>query len=110
MQTYGYVFSDEKRFERVADLVLGSILKITGQDEDFYFVQFPDGRTGLVDKKEAMLFADWLGNLQPGPELIEKYSDAKEEYYRSLKTFETFGKGWLRRVAEVKGYASEMLA
>jgi len=74
MQTYGYVFSDEKRFERVADLVLGSILKITGQDEDFYFVQFPDGRTGLVDKKEAMLFADWLGNLQPGPELIEKYS------------------------------------
>lgn len=43
-------------------------------------------------------------------ELIEKFSDAKEAYYRSLKTFETFGKGWLRRVAEVKEYASEMLA
>jgi len=43
-------------------------------------------------------------------ELIEKFSDAKEAYYKSLKTFETFGKGWLRRVAEVKGYASEMIA
>ena len=42
--------------------------------------------------------------------LIEDFSDAKEKFYRSLKTFETFGKGWLRRVAEVKGYASEMLA
>ena len=74
MQTYGYVFSDEKRNEKVADLVLGSILKITGQDENFYFVQFPDGRTGMVDKKEAMLFNDWLAGLQPGPELIEKYA------------------------------------
>jgi lysozyme family protein len=43
-------------------------------------------------------------------DLIERFSDAKEAYYRSLKTFETFGKGWLRRVSEVKGYASEMLA
>jgi len=43
-------------------------------------------------------------------DLIEKFSDAKEEYYRSLRTFDTFGKGWLRRVAEVKVNASEMLA
>lgn len=43
-------------------------------------------------------------------ELIEKFSDAKETYYKSLKTFETFGKGWMRRVAEVKGHASAMLA
>lgn len=74
MQTYGYVFSNKKRNEKVADLVLGSILKITGQDDDSYFVQFPDGRKGLVDKKDAMLFSDWLGQLQPGPELVEKYA------------------------------------
>ena len=43
-------------------------------------------------------------------EQIKKFSDAKEAYYRSLKTFETFGKGWLNRVAEVKGHASKMLA
>lgn len=42
--------------------------------------------------------------------LIEIFSDAKEEYYRSLKTFETFGKGWTNRIADVKKYAVEMLA
>lgn len=74
MQAYGFVFSDKKREKNVADLVLGSMLKINSQDDEVYFVEFPDGRTGLVDKKEAMLFADWLEKLQPGPELIEKYS------------------------------------
>ncbi len=74
MQTYGFVFSDKKREKKVADLVLGNMLKINDQDEEVYFVEFPDGRTGLVDKKEAMLLSDWLGKLQPGPELIEKYS------------------------------------
>jgi lysozyme family protein len=43
-------------------------------------------------------------------ELIERFSQAKEDFYRSLTTFATFGKGWLNRVADVKVKASEMLA
>ena len=43
-------------------------------------------------------------------ELIEKFSQAKEDFYRSLSTFPTFGKGWLNRVAEVKVKASGMLS
>jgi lysozyme family protein len=43
-------------------------------------------------------------------ELIEKFSQAKEDFYRSLITFETFGKGWLNRVADVKVKANSMLA
>ena len=42
-------------------------------------------------------------------ELIEKFSQAKEDFYRSLNTFETFGKGWLNRVAAVKIKATSML-
>jgi lysozyme family protein len=30
--------------------------------------------------------------------LIAKFSEARREYYRSLKTFPVFGKGWLVRV------------
>ena len=41
-------------------------------------------------------------------DLIERFSQAKEDFYRSLSTFETFGKGWLNRVAEVKEIASKM--
>jgi lysozyme family protein len=43
-------------------------------------------------------------------ELIEQFSQAKEDFYRSLTTFATFGKGWLNRVADVKVKASAMLA
>jgi lysozyme family protein len=42
-------------------------------------------------------------------ELVEKFSQAKEDFYRSLNTFETFGKGWLNRVAAVKVKATSML-
>jgi len=31
-------------------------------------------------------------------DLIQKYSNARRDYYKSLKTFEVFGKGWLARV------------
>ena len=42
-------------------------------------------------------------------ELIERFSQAKEDFYRSLPTFGTFGKGWLNRVADVKVKANTML-
>jgi lysozyme family protein len=43
-------------------------------------------------------------------DLIERFSQAKEDFYRSLNTFATFGKGWLNRVADVKQKASSMVA
>lgn len=43
-------------------------------------------------------------------QLIEKFSQAKEAFYRSLDTFETYGTGWLNRVADVKLKASSMVA
>ena len=42
-------------------------------------------------------------------ELIERFSQAKEDFYRSLNTFSTFGKGWLNRVADVKQHANSMV-
>jgi lysozyme family protein len=46
---------------------------------------------------------------QDPAELVQKFSDAKEAFYRSLNTFETFGKGWLNRVAAVKIKANTLL-
>jgi lysozyme family protein len=42
-------------------------------------------------------------------DLVEKFSQAKENFYRSLKTFPTFGKGWLNRVESEKAIALTML-
>jgi lysozyme family protein len=43
-------------------------------------------------------------------ELIEKFSQAKEDFYRSLSNFDVYGVGWLNRVADVKQKASSMVA
>ena len=41
--------------------------------------------------------------------LIELYCAKRLEFLQTLKTFETFGKGWSRRVAEVKAKALAMV-
>ena len=42
-------------------------------------------------------------------ELIKRFSQAKENFYRSLTTFSTFGTGWLNRVSNVKQHATLMV-
>jgi lysozyme family protein len=44
-----------------------------------------------------------------GKQLVEKFTEMKENFYKSLPTFGTFGTGWLRRVAEVKVIADTMI-
>jgi lysozyme family protein len=43
-------------------------------------------------------------------ELMDKFSTEKEDFYKSLPTFGTFGKGWLNRVAQVKTTSESMMA
>jgi lysozyme family protein len=62
----------------------------------------PDGAIGPKTMQS-------LKEMNPA-QLIEKFSVEKESFYRSLPTFQTFGKGWLRRVAEAKDHAETMLA
>ena len=38
-------------------------------------------------------------------ELVQAYSDARKEFYRSLSTFSVFGGGWTNRVDYVEGVA-----
>jgi len=40
--------------------------------------------------------------------LISKFSETRREYYRSLKTFPIFGKGWLNRVDKEESEALNM--
>ena len=43
-------------------------------------------------------------------DLLDKFSNSKEAFYKSLPTFQTYGKGCLKRVADVQTSASTMLA
>lgn len=40
---------------------------------------------------------------------IEAFQNSRQEYYESLSTFETFGRGWTRRVKEVTETALSMI-
>jgi lysozyme family protein len=40
---------------------------------------------------------------------IKAVADEREAFYKSLRTFNTFGKGWLRRNKETRDFALEMV-
>lgn len=56
---------------------------------------------GVIGPKTLAAVAD-------APHLIQTFSDGKVEFYRSLPTFPTFGRGWLNRVEKVKAQAFSM--
>jgi hypothetical protein len=66
---FSYTESDENS-QTVSDLVDGSILKLTGEDSNFFLVSYPDGRIAYIKKDEAKLFNDWYGALNPTGETI----------------------------------------
>ena len=62
----------------------------------------PDGAigAGTLAKVAAM----------PAADIVEKYQETRLQFLQSLQTWDTFGKGWGRRVAEVEVAAGKMLA
>ncbi len=52
-----------------------------------------DGAMGPATRRATQAFVAAHGL----PELVRRYMTARREYYRARPTFETFGKGWLRR-------------
>ncbi len=40
---------------------------------------------------------------------IENYQSARQSYYEELSTFDTFGRGWTRRVEETTASAKELI-
>lgn len=60
----------------------------------------PDGVIG--PRTRELIFASNSANL------IAKFSEARREYYRALKNFPIFGKGWLNRVDHEEAQALSM--
>jgi lysozyme family protein len=59
---------------------------------------------GVIGPRSMQLIA------QKDPkDVVQAYSDRKTNFYESLPTFDTFGKGWLKRVEDVKFNALNMI-
>jgi lysozyme family protein len=61
-----------------------------------------DGIAGPATTRAVQSFC---GGDNGEAEAIRRYSNARRGYYKQLGTFDTFGRGWLRRVDEVETVA-----
>ena len=48
----------------VCDLVMGDLLELVTENEEYGLLKTPDGRKGLLDKKYYMLVSNWKSNSQ----------------------------------------------
>lgn len=65
----------------------------------------PDGQIGPTTLKQMQQYIRTHGHAHP----IDRYQAMRNAYYQKLRTFKTFGRGWLRRVAAVTVHAHRML-
>ena len=80
-KNFGYVYnSKQQNAAIVSDITLGGLLKYLSEDAGFYEVKYPDNRTGFVKKSEAVVYENWLKNLQPSKENVEKVAKKLEGF------------------------------
>ncbi len=69
----------------------------------FRGVQLLQQACGLPkEAQDGVIGPQTLAAVESTPNVRHEYSNAKETFYRSLKTFPVFGKGWLNRIVEVE--------
>ncbi|MFV0536046.1 MAG: NlpC/P60 family protein [Dysgonomonas sp.] len=57
---FGFSYqAPDKNSQHVSDLVLSNMLKLEGDENEFYKVSYPDGRKAYVLKEQCMLYRDW---------------------------------------------------
>jgi len=60
---------------------------------------------GVIGKKTLAAVSE--SHKDSGSDLIQKYTDRREQYYRSLKQYDRYGRGWSRRNKETHEKAME---
>lgn len=71
LDEFGFSYSlPDLASSRVSDLVVGNILKLFSSYDNFYKVEYPDGRTAYVEKSKTQNYDQWKSNLSPTAESI----------------------------------------
>ena len=68
---YALAYVEPYEFSQpVSDLVVGNMLMIKEKVDDFYEVEYPDGRTGFVSRADALQTEEWLKGIELNGERI----------------------------------------
>ncbi len=74
-ETTGYSYlKPDLDAQVVSDMVAGAVLKLVKEENEFYAVEYPDGRVGYTSKAESALYSNWLSNLNPTSESLRATS------------------------------------
>ncbi len=65
-----------------------------------------DGGIGPQTLRALGIYEEEVGGVA---EVIKEYQIRRQEYYESLSTFKTFGRGWTRRVNETTQSALKLI-
>jgi SH3-like domain-containing protein len=61
----GDILSETDSKSVVSDITAGAILEIISEGRDFFRVEIPDGRYGIINKKDAIGFNIWCSFIKP---------------------------------------------
>ena len=67
---YGFAYQDETFDSPVSDLVMGNVMALEGENRVAYWVKFPDGREGYVQKDDALPYAEWVASAEATEESL----------------------------------------
>lgn len=67
---YGFAYQDESFDSPISDLVMGDVMALKGENRVAYWVAFPDGREGYVQKDEALPYDEWVANAEATEETL----------------------------------------
>ncbi|MDO8549122.1 MAG: NlpC/P60 family protein [Ignavibacteria bacterium] len=71
VKDFGFSYSaPDENSERVADLVIGDLLKYSGEENGFCKVIYPDGKTAFIKSEDCKSFDEWLDEANPTAENI----------------------------------------
>jgi lysozyme family protein len=90
------------------DLVFFNTCVNSGRQQAVKELQRAVGVT--ADGMMGMMTFDALNSRHDTPSLIHNLCDQRRKFYKALKTFQTFGKGWLARTKRIEDTAVAMAA
>jgi len=67
-------------------------------------------QTAVGVPEDAIIGPKTIAAIKSPSDVIDDVCDHRMKFLRSLGTFDTFGKGWTRRVTDVRSHAKAMLA
>jgi SH3-like domain-containing protein len=64
----------------ISDITAGAILEVSETDRESYYVKLPDGRTGIIGRRDAADFDQWCASVSPDTAVMTEFAKRMTGY------------------------------